>query len=98
MKPQSISTNPGVWKWPVDAVRCLGVWHSLGGSDCGTCIRSCPFNKPDGWLHDATRALIGAESGTLDRVLLSLDDTSGYGGEVDDPERFWTSEDHMHVG
>ena len=56
--------------------------------DCATCIMVCPFNKPESWLHKATRALIGAGSGTIDKALLQLDNASAY-GEQKDPADFW---------
>jgi reductive dehalogenase len=90
------SSNPGVKKWYVDTPACHQVWVEQG-MDCGTCIRVCPFNKPEGWLHEATRVLIGAKSGTLDNILVSLDDSSGY-GEQKDPDEFWrTKEVFIHT-
>ncbi len=63
----------------------------LAAGACNNCVRSCPFTKPQGWLHDATRMLIGAESMAIDRILLNLDDASGY-GEQKDPDIFWLSD------
>jgi reductive dehalogenase len=88
--------NPGVLNWPVDGDICFGVWAEVGGS-CYNCIRVCPFNKPEGWLHDATRILIGAKSGSLDKLLLKLDDASGYGGKGIPPEKFWDIDTYVHV-
>jgi ferredoxin len=34
----------GVKKWTVDAEKCFGFW-SKQGTECGICIRVCPFNK-----------------------------------------------------
>lgn len=34
--------NPGVLRWPVDAVACRAFWGRNGGS-CANCIASCPF-------------------------------------------------------
>ena len=69
------SSNPGVKKWHVDTPSCHLVW-AVNGMDCSNCIRSCPFNKPQSWLHDATRVLVGAKSGALDKIMLNLDDAS----------------------
>lgn len=92
----NISTNPGVLKWPVDGEKCYEQWQ-INGADCGICIRSCPFTKPAGWLHDATRVLIGAKSGALDKILLSLDDASRF-GEQASSNAFWkTKKDFLHV-
>jgi reductive dehalogenase len=72
------SGNPGVWKWPVDAEKCYSVWTRTG-YDCAACIRSCPFNKPDTWIHRRARTLIGARSAPLNRALEWFDDVLGYG-------------------
>jgi hypothetical protein len=67
------------------------------GMACGNCITVCPFNKPDSWLHDITRAMIGARTGTIDEALLKLDDASGY-GKAPDPDEFWKNKkDFMHI-
>lgn len=81
------SSNPGVKKWFVDTPACHQVWAEYG-MDCATCIMVCPFNKPESWLHGATRALIGARSEAIDKVLVQLDNASGYGGQKD-PNEFW---------
>ena len=85
--PNHISSNPGVEKWYVNTPACHLVWAQTG-MDCSTCIQVCPFNKPEGWLHEATRVLIGAKSGVIDNLLLKMDDVSGY-GEQKDPDQFW---------
>lgn len=95
MEAMNISTNPGVMKWPLDSEKCFAGWQMSGG-DCGNCIKVCPFNKPEGWLHDITRILIGASSGPIDRLLLNLDDASGY-GEDNDPGKFWDQDHYVHV-
>ena len=90
------SSNPGVKKWYVNTPACHMVW-AVNGMDCATCIRVCPFNKPESWLHEATRTLIGVGSGTLDKLMVSLDDSSQY-GEQKDPNEFWrTKEVFIHT-
>ncbi len=68
-----------VKKWQVVQRTCHIFWNA-SGVGCGNCLAVCPFNKPTGWLHDATRVLIGARSGPIDRIMASLDEASGYGG------------------
>jgi reductive dehalogenase len=95
MEPTTISTNPGVLKWSVNAEECYVGW-TANGSGCGQCIRVCPFNKPEGWLHDATRILIGAKSGSLDSIMVKLDDASGY-GKQEPTFKFWGSNNFIHI-
>ena len=88
---------PGQLNWPIEGDKCFDYWVEVGGS-CYNCIRVCPFNKPDGWLHDATRVLIGARSGSLDKIMLKLDEVSGYGpDEGDPPEDFWDKDTYIHI-
>ena len=94
-EPTTISTNPGVIKWPVDAEKCFFGWQAMG-SGCGVCIRVCPFNKPGNWLHEVTRIMIGAKSGSLDKALLKLDDVSGYGA-TEPKTHFWESDNYIHI-
>ncbi len=61
-QPIDISNSPGINRWPINHPRCHLVW-SQTGLDCANCIRVCPFNKPEGWLHDATRGLADPPSG-----------------------------------
>jgi hypothetical protein len=71
------------------------VWAQTG-LDCANCIRVCPFNKPEGWLHDATRILIGAKSHAIAKVMLKLDDASGFGEQVD-PRGYWKKNRFVHI-
>ena len=43
-KVYNISNITGVKKWTVDAEKCFDFW-SKQGTECGICIRVCPFNK-----------------------------------------------------
>lgn len=92
----NISNNPGVKKWPLNAEKCYSYWMTLGYLDCGQCIRSCPFNKPEGWLHNITRILIGAESGPIDKLLLNLDTASGYGEQLNGDD-WWQKDNYLHI-
>jgi epoxyqueuosine reductase len=85
--PSHISSNPGVKKWYVNTPACHMVW-AQNGMDCMVCIRSCPFNKPEGWLHEATRVLIGAKGGSIDKLILDLDNASAFEKQRD-PDQFW---------
>jgi reductive dehalogenase len=90
-----MSNNPGVLKWPVKMLTCYTFWRQ-NGSDCSNCISVCPFNKPDTWVHQAARILIGAKSGNLNKLLLKLDDASGYGAEKDSAS-YWRKNNFVHI-
>jgi len=79
------SSNPGVLKWHVNADRCLAFWRANGVSCCN-CVRSCPFNKPRGWIHELARSFVRTRSSLADRALLFLDDTLKYGKQRDADE------------
>jgi ferredoxin len=40
----------GIKKWKLDAEKCYRYWHAVG-SDCSLCMTSCPWTKPQNWLH-----------------------------------------------
>jgi reductive dehalogenase len=82
----SISNNPGVVKWSLSAEICRGYWSKVG-TNCGICIRVCPFNKGKGRLHDAVRCLV-KRAPSVDRAMLWTDDLFGYGKYLN-PEVFW---------
>ena len=81
------SNNPGVYKWPVDAEKCQRVWCHAG-HDCAVCIRVCPFNHPDSWLHRTTQTLMSAGAEGIDQLLVKLD-TLREEGKRASPEEFW---------
>lgn len=87
--------SPGVLKWAIQGSKCQQYWSDRGTS-CSMCITSCPFNKPQGWLHEATRILIGARAGSIDKILLKLDDASGY-GKGKPKEQFWEKDNYLHI-
>jgi reductive dehalogenase len=95
MEATNISSNSDVLKWSSNPEKCWEGWIA-NGSGCGVCIRVCPFNKPEGWLHDVTRIMIGAGSGSIDKLLVNLDDAGGYGGA--EPNMvFWKSDNYIHI-
>ena len=85
-KPHNISNRKGLLRWPVNAETCLGFW-AANGTDCSNCIRTCPFNKPAGWLHDSVRWGI-KNFPVLNPLFLWGDDLLGY-GRRGKAENFW---------
>lgn len=91
--------NPGILKWPMHGGKCFQYWNDTGCS-CSNCIRVCPFNKPDSWLHEITRLLIAGKSHLVDKMLLRLDDASGYGkplGKAMKSTEFWNKDNFIHI-
>jgi epoxyqueuosine reductase len=86
-KPKGIFSHSGVLLWQLDHMKCSEYMASVG-TNCGICIRVCPFNKPDKWYHNLARSLVRARIRILDRVLYRLDDLLGY-GVPRSTERFW---------
>ena len=40
----------GVDKWPLNVERCLSYWRAIG-TDCGICMKVCPFSHPNSIVH-----------------------------------------------
>jgi len=91
------SNNPGALKWYVHVEKCYDFWCD-NGAECSNCIRSCPFNKPQSWIHDMARAPVRAKSAALDRALAAMDDLMGYGNQKDPVRNYWNSDRFMHTG
>lgn len=79
-KPWDISNNVNVLKWPVKAMNCLRWWFK-NASECGNCIRVCPYNKPPGWPHSSVRKVIKTTP-LFDRFFVQMDKVLGYGKQV----------------
>ncbi len=47
----------GVEKWLLDSESCLHYWR-VAGSDCGICMRVCPYSHPPTWIHNRVRRAI----------------------------------------
>jgi len=59
-------------RWAIDAETCFRYWNVIG-TDCATCIRSCPYSHPDSLAHNLVRRAITA-SPAARRAMLWLDD------------------------
>ncbi|MBN1999203.1 4Fe-4S dicluster domain-containing protein [candidate division KSB1 bacterium] len=47
----------GVEKWSTNQEACYRYWRTVG-TDCGICLRVCPYSKPDNIPHRMIRAVI----------------------------------------
>lgn len=83
----NISNREGLLRWPINAETCLAFWVA-NGTDCSNCIRSCPFNKPRGRLHDGVRWGI-CHTPWLNKPFLWGDDLFGY-GKRKKADKFWS--------
>ncbi|MBC8367875.1 reductive dehalogenase [bacterium] len=62
----------GAEKWPLSPERCYHYWRTQG-TDCGICMRVCPFTKHDTALHRIVRRTIAATP-IFNRAFLWMDD------------------------
>ena len=76
-KPWDESNNVNVMKWPIKAMKCMHWWEK-NRSHCSNCIRVCPFNKPDGWIHRVAKQVVSMTP-IFDRFFVKLDRMLGYG-------------------
>ncbi len=85
----SISSNPAVLKWTFDAEGCRH-YHMNIGTNCGVCIRVCPYNKSRHWFHSVPRWLI-EKIPPFNPFLVQMDDLFSYGKFKDPETNFWKS-------
>jgi reductive dehalogenase len=89
----SVSNNPGALKWYTKPEGC----YDFNGFSCSNCKRVCPFNKPNNsWLHRMIRGMIEGRSLPADRVMVKLDQASGYGEQTQDTQ-FWQMEGPVSI-
>ena len=62
----------GVRRWQIDQEACYTLWCKLG-TDCGRCVKVCPYSHPDNPLHRLVRLGIG-NSVLFRKVAIKLDD------------------------
>jgi reductive dehalogenase len=86
----TVSNNGNVLKWYIHAEKCLEFW-ARNGSECGNCIRVCPWNKDfSRWWHRGTFQVI-KRAPVFNRWIVLLDDMLGYGRKIK-PEKWWDME------
>jgi len=69
----------GYENWVFDAERCTKYRiTNPDGAFCGSCIKACPWNKPEGWTHDWVRWMV-QHTPALNRLIVKMDDVWGYG-------------------
>jgi len=86
MEGTSFSNFSGVRKWYITPEKCFLFWVK-NWMDCNNCVRSCPFNKPLGLLHDSVRSVIRTMP-IFNRLIVWFDDLLGYGESIQKKD-FW---------
>jgi ferredoxin len=66
----------GVKRWQINAETCFTFWNTTG-TDCGRCVRVCPYSHPDNLLHNVVR--FGIRNSSLFRGLAVMMDDVLYG-------------------
>jgi len=78
----------GYEHWKFDADRCTPFRViNQAGSSCGRCIKVCPWNKPEGQIHDTVRWMV-KHTPFLDKFIVKMDDIWGY-GKQDKRYKWW---------
>jgi reductive dehalogenase len=70
--PGGKETVRGVEKWRLNIEKCMHYWRVIG-TDCGLCMRVCPYSHPPTGVHNLVRAGIG-RSAFARRLALRGDD------------------------
>ena len=73
------TTVRGVQKWPLDVEQCLRYWR-LAGTDCGLCMRVCPYSHPPTFVHNVVRA--GIKHSVFARRISIWGDNLFYGRKI----------------
>jgi ferredoxin len=61
-----------VTRWQIDSEECFTLWCKLG-TDCGRCVKVCPYSHPDNLLHSLVRSGV-RRSALFRRAAIKLDD------------------------
>lgn len=77
------STVRGIHKWPIDVERCVRYWRLIG-TDCGLCMRVCPYSHPRTFYHNLVRA--GIHRSSFARTVSVWGDDLFYGRKLKYPK------------
>jgi epoxyqueuosine reductase len=91
--------NPGAEKWYVNCKSCFEYWCK-GNNSCGSCITSCPYNKPDFWHHRLVDKIGSMMPGPVHDVMREMDIAFGYGNTMDEKavKQFWSDKNREYLG
>jgi reductive dehalogenase len=85
-EPVGIFSNYGVLQWQVNHDRCKKYQAKIG-TNCGICIKSCSYNKPNGLPHRLVTSLI-ASAPIFNRLILKGENIFNF-GRLKHTEEFW---------
>jgi len=69
----------GVEKWQLHIEKCYHYWRIIG-TDCGLCMKVCPFSHPDTLVHNILRS--GIKRSSFARSVSAYGDDLFYGNKV----------------
>ncbi|MTI13975.1 reductive dehalogenase [Sansalvadorimonas verongulae] len=89
----------GIKKWQIDGQKCHDYWIE-SGTTCGTCLATCPYNKPDFWHHRLIDRLNTILPGPIHKFMAQMDLWHGYGDTFDEkaPAVFWDPKGRSYNG
>ncbi|NIP41527.1 MAG: 4Fe-4S dicluster domain-containing protein [candidate division Zixibacteria bacterium] len=70
------TTVRGIEKWQLNREACLMAWRVMV-SDCGLCMKTCPFSHPPAFVHDMVR--LGIKNSPFARKISAWGDDLFYG-------------------
>ncbi|MFC1493260.1 reductive dehalogenase [candidate division KSB1 bacterium] len=73
----------GVEKWMLHIEKCFQYWRIIG-TDCGLCMKVCPFSHPDTIIHNILRK--GIKNSSFARTISLWGDDLYYGKKVKFPK------------
>jgi ferredoxin len=73
----------GVEKWQLDIEKCYHCWRVIG-TDCGLCMKVCPFSHPDNLIHNILRG--GIKRSSFARSVSLSGDGLFYGKKIELPQ------------
>ena len=80
-KGERVEKN-GVVRWPLEIESCLRYWRFIG-TDCGLCMKVCPYAHPRAFVHQVVRA--GIERSAFARWISTYGEDLCYGRTVGAP-------------
>jgi len=72
-------TVRGINKWPLNVEKCVTYWRLIG-TDCGLCMKVCPFSHPPTLLHNLVRT--GINNSSFARYISNYGDDLFYGKKL----------------